>query len=521
MKRAVTFILCLLAFAQLGYAQSIKLNKYQWRNTPLIGQTGAVKVHEGGISGMHYIQGSGNEYYLITDRGPNVDAPNANGGKETVLFPFPDYAPKIFRVGAEGDSLRLIETMTLKRPGGSSASGLPNPVGLGNTGEVAWIDTNKTVAAPDEWGIDSEGIVIGKNNGLWICEEYGVTVWRLNRTTGEVINRYTPYGNSSNNIGIDAIFAKRRPNRGFEGIAVTPNGKVYAIVQSPIYNPDQTTGTATRLHRILEIDPLTNTTRMFAYEHEPSTTNIRSRDWKIGDWVAINNTEFLVLEHAERNGDNAKKIFKISLANATPITKEDFNGKAFEQLHDAATCIANGIMPVAKTLFMDLLVNGWEIPHDKPEGLTILNDTTLAVMNDNDFGVASPKADGKIVSTGKTSVLYKYTLPRRMALNFTPVITSMNEEAALATPDNFVLEQNYPNPFNPVTTITFSLRQRDVVTLKVFDALGQEIATLVDGERTAGVHAISFDAKSFSSGVYFYRLQTSAGTHQKALLLAK
>ncbi|MDZ7289230.1 MAG: esterase-like activity of phytase family protein [candidate division KSB1 bacterium] len=421
MKRLVVLSLFILGSSFQAYPQNIKLSKYQLRDAPMIGRVGNVTVHEGGFSGLHYLQGSDHEYYLITDRGPNADATAANGGKETVLFLFPDFAPKILRVRAEGDSLRVLAMMTLKRPGRTNASGLPNPAGFGNTGEIAWIDTNKTSATPDEWGIDSEGIAAGRNNDLWICDEYGVSVWRVNKTTGEVIVRYSPYGNSANNIAIAPVFVKRRPNRGFEGIAVTPNGKVYTIVQSPMYNPDKTSGQSSRLHRILEIDPETNVTRMFAYEHEPAIASIRSQDWKIGDMAAINNQEFLVLEYARGQGDEVKKIFKISLANATPITKEDFGGKTFEQLNDAVTCLANGITPVAKTLFMDLLANGWEPSHDKAEGLTIINDTTIAVINDNDFGIDSPHADGKVVRTGKISTLYQYTVPESMALNFVPL----------------------------------------------------------------------------------------------------
>jgi len=67
-----------------------------------------------------------------------------------------------------------------------------------------------------------------------------------------------------------------------------------------------------------------------------------------------------------------------------------------------------------------LLVNGWDPSHKKPEGITVVNDTTIAVINDNDFGVDSPNADGNLVTTGKKTVLYQFTVPREMALNFVP-----------------------------------------------------------------------------------------------------
>jgi hypothetical protein len=86
----------------------------------------------------------------------------------------------------------------------------------------------------------------------------------------------------------------------------------------------------------------------------------------------------------------------------------------------------------------------------------------------------------------------------------------------------FELSQNYPNPFNPTTQITFSLKNSSSITLKVYDVLGKEIATLADGVHSAGVYTARFDALHLSGGVYFYTLKTSEGfVETKKMLLIK
>ncbi len=98
--------------------------------------------------------------------------------------------------------------------------------------------------------------------------------------------------------------------------------------------------------------------------------------------------------------------------------------------------------------------------------------------------------------------------------------TSSSVEHINNIPSQFKLEQNYPNPFNPSTTIRFSLPKREHVTLKVFDVLGREVATLVDGAVDTGEHAVMFNATALPSGIYFYQITTQSFSKvQKAVLL--
>ena len=100
--------------------------------------------------------------------------------------------------------------------------------------------------------------------------------------------------------------------------------------------------------------------------------------------------------------------------------------------------------------------------------------------------------------------------------------TSMDEETLL---NDFILFQNYPNPFNPSTKISWQSPVSSWQTLKVYDVLGNEVATLIDEYRSAGIYEINFDANSakvgLPSGVYFFRLQAGDFDQTKSMLLIK
>jgi hypothetical protein len=88
-------------------------------------------------------------------------------------------------------------------------------------------------------------------------------------------------------------------------------------------------------------------------------------------------------------------------------------------------------------------------------------------------------------------------------------------------PGEYSISQNYPNPFNPATKISFNLPKAGVVKLVVFDILGKEVATLVNGFTPSGTHDVDFNAAALSSGVYFYRIEAGDFTATKKMLLVK
>jgi len=88
-------------------------------------------------------------------------------------------------------------------------------------------------------------------------------------------------------------------------------------------------------------------------------------------------------------------------------------------------------------------------------------------------------------------------------------------------PTAFALEQNYPNPFNPTTRIQYTLAAQAHVSLKIFNVVGQEVATLANGIQEAGYKSVVWNASGVSSGVYFYRLQAGSFTETRKLILLK
>jgi hypothetical protein len=100
-------------------------------------------------------------------------------------------------------------------------------------------------------------------------------------------------------------------------------------------------------------------------------------------------------------------------------------------------------------------------------------------------------------------------------------VAGTENEAGGNIPTGYFLAQNFPNPFNPVTTIRYSLPTGSEVSLKVFNPLGEEVATLVTGRQDAGPHTVSWDAAGQPSGLYFYRLQAGDFTQTKKLVLLR
>ncbi len=149
------------------------------------------------------------------------------------------------------------------------------------------------------------------------------------------------------------------------------------------------------------------------------------------------------------------------------------------------------------------------IPRNKTAGLHLVPGDSLG------WNINYGKVNNKPGNWATTFDQYRFVYFKLIDQMATP--TEKQPEVAR----NFKLEPNYPNPFNPSTQISYSIPKGEHVSLKVFDILGREVATLVDGFQKAGPHRVTFDAGHLSSGIYLYRLESATHTQTRKMMLMK
>jgi hypothetical protein len=411
---------------------------YEWNDRPLVGITAAGQpIKLGGFSGLSYegITADGKlKFITMTDRGPNAEP---TGIKRPFLLP--SFNPRLvrFTVDPRNGRFKLTDQIALRAANGRSLTGLPNTALSADANQPyndeVPVDLRNNVLPLDPLGGDFEGVAVADDGTFWLPDEYRPAIYHFSKH-GRLLERFVPIGThaaageptpvagTAGKFGIEAlpaVIAQRRQNRGMEAIAIQ-NGKVYAFVQSPIRNPATLSNGALngmQNVRLVEFDPATRTTRQFVYlmDNPPAVGADDTRADKIGDMTAVPGGGFLVVE---RDDDSVlkdaietitKKVYAASLTGATDISNLgsfDVGGgvlKAVDQM-SAAELAAVGVVPVQKKLHVDLAQAGYA-GVEKIEGLALLPTGQLALMNDNDFGVAQIVVD---TATGRFTLAPGY-----------------------------------------------------------------------------------------------------------------
>ena len=163
----------------------------------------------------------------------------------------------------------------------------------------------------------------------------------------------------------------------------------------------------------------------------------------------------------------------------------------------------------------------WELSSNAPSYVSLSNDSLLNISGAAAWNQAARlrffniylKSDGVIRDTFSVT-LVDTTKPH-------PGATTSIQNLTGNIPTEYKLEQNYPNPFNPATNIKFSIPVQGLVSLRIYNTLGQEVAILVNKELSIGQYEANFDGSKLTSGIYFYKLEAEGFTEIKKMMLIK
>ena len=366
-----------------------------------------------------------NQFYVLTDRGPNADFNGCAGAGK--LFLTPNYTPRIglFELQANSQIIK-IKDILLKDTHGHPITGLPNPKSLGGTNEIPYdidgqlmvmnfqmlFDETSNPIRTDINGLDPEGLAALNDGSFWISDEYGPHLVHYD-ADGIELARINPFANDErNNLVIDgkqlllpAEFANRRANRGMESLTITPDQTtLVGVIESSLDNPDKV-GRDADVTRIITINVVTGYIAQYLYRLD-TAKHVSS------GIVAINDHEFYIIEHDRKmplqDKDAKKFIYKIDISQATDIesvanqsTDNNYNLEqnealglminaqtleqflAFDKQNWQVLAELN-IKPVHNTLVVDV-IGAVDYPHDKLEGLWLRQDGSLGLLNDDDF----------------------------------------------------------------------------------------------------------------------------------------
>lgn len=347
--------------------------------------------------------------WAIGDRGPNLKVGPAidlygldhlaplRGIDGAKIMPRPDIGPAISELRIDGDTLRLVRTFALRDNHGRAISGLPIPSDAFEEIEpVFGLDGAPLGADPS--GADTESIAALKDGSFWVGEEYGPSLLKVS-PDGRIIQRWIPKGLESffkdARYPVDAVLpkiaARRRLNRGFEGLAISPDEHwLYVVFQSALAHPDDAAHDRGRTARIWKLDANTGkVAAQFLYPFDRPETFLcdgpysKWSDLKVCEAVALAPDRLLLLERISKTA----KIYVVNLSPdfETPAPHLKLRTRPTLEEMDAAALERGGVRLLAKSLIFST-DDAPQIDQDL-EGMAVLSPHEMILVNDNDFGV--------------------------------------------------------------------------------------------------------------------------------------
>ncbi|MBO1330523.1 esterase-like activity of phytase family protein [Streptomyces sp. VRA16 Mangrove soil] len=368
-------------------------------------------VDLGGIGSDIYPTGREGEYWTVTDRGPNGQI-KVDGTKRRT-FPVPGFDPAIVKIRVTGDQVKVLDAIPITTASGKAVTGLSNQAARDEK-PYSYDAQNPLSYNPN--GLDTEGIVRAADGSFWLVDEYGPSLVHVS-SRGKVLARYVPEGLNLKGAdypvveALPSVLLHRKSNRGFEGLALLPDGDLVMALQSPLSLPDGDAGDASRTTRLVRFSPKKQAvTAEYAYRFDPVDMVDPGEDdtseLKISSVVALGGDRLLV----EERTDKAARLQEVRLTRGANILGEQWDDAtttpSLEQLDDPA---AAGVPVLKKRLVVDL--NTVAGVQDKIEGVAVTGRDRLALINDNDFGMTDGAgafdANGRLVDSGiETQVTY-------------------------------------------------------------------------------------------------------------------
>ena len=429
-------------------------------------------VELGGIgSDLYHVPGaSPDEFWMITDRGPNGEtAEDFPAYPETKTFVAPWFTPTILHVRTSGKEIEILGAIPLVGTDGKPVGGLPNlgvtsptdPESSYDDPPLAYNGRPTPAIRYSPAGLDTEAVVRTAAGGFWIADEYSPSIVHIS-ADGRVLERIVPNGlpltagyavtgnpvvddgkTASPSTAVPAIYQLRKKNRGFEALALSPSGRyLFVGLQSPLQNPDGDAGDASLNTRILRYDLDGRAfTAEYVFRFQPAAEyeeGAESGDLKLSAMAALDDDTLLV----EERTDAVAKVYLTELSGATSIlgTWDSWGGAkqpaflgdvtvprassatsgdlSLEQ-QSAGELAGNGIVPAVKERLVFESDESSGLP--KIEGVAVLSETLIALSTDNDFGVqaggegvAYDKATGNMLLTGVPSQILQIELGRAL-----------------------------------------------------------------------------------------------------------
>ena len=384
---------------------------------------GAVTDSPGIGSGLQQL--NGNHYLSVTDRGPNIDRTVAVGGDTFKAFPFPQFTPTIVVLKVVNGQIVPTDYLPIVNDLNENVTGLPNGPADDGPGYVSLTTPTTSPIPYNHDGLDTEDIHTLPGGGFILVEEYSSSIVIVS-DTGNVLKRYTPGGKTlaatiyppggvvtpaakySVSDRLPSVLKQRRANRGFEGIAVSDDGRTaYTAMQSPMGSTSATSAYRdSSLVRILRMDisdPLDlQVTGQFVLYMSPVSTyplGNAARDMKISATSWVSPDRLLFLERTDKTGLGGAKLILVDLTNATDVTGRADAGTPliYEKVTTDLSLLDPPVIPATSQVVLDVNAELPSITDFKLEGLSILNANTVSISNDNDFGIGdAPGRSSKI-----------------------------------------------------------------------------------------------------------------------------